>query len=223
MSDWFYAASKLFCRFVKRQCLHEVILHGERAKRTGGYLLACTHVSHVEPFLMTGLIERPIVWMARIEFYRLPVLGSILRLLRSISVHRQGVPVRAIRDAIDVARGGGIVGIFPEGGCRKGKDLAFRGGRIKRGACVIATRAQVPILPVVILGTDKLTAIDPWLPAMQGKIWIAFGRPIDPPPIPSRADRRRGRETLARNLEAEFTLTYQDLLSHAGLNDAMTP
>ncbi len=217
-----YEGGKLFSRFVKRQCLREFVLHGHRAKQSGGYVLACTHVSHVEPFLMMCLIERPIIWMARIEFFRVPVFASMLRAISAICVNRQGVPVAAIRSSIDVARSGGILGIFPEGGCRPGSELAFRGGRIKRGACLIATRAQVPILPVVVLGTDKLTSIDPWLPAIQGRSWVAFGEPIFPPPIPPRAQRRQCRQLLANQLEAEFIRTYHELLARAGLTDAMT-
>ncbi len=222
MGDWLYAAGSLCSRFVKRQCLHELVLHRDRASRLGGYVLACTHVSHIEPFLITALVPRQIIWMARIEFYRVRLFGAVLRGISAISVNRQGVPVRAIRSAIEVARSGGIVGIFPEGGCRRGKALAFRGGRIKRGACVISTRSQVPILPVVVLGTDKLTTLDPWLPAMQGRVWIAFGNPIAPPPIPSRAERRGCRLAHAERLEAELIRTYQELLARAGLCDAIT-
>src|SRR6478609_3878451 len=47
-------------------------------------------------------------------------------------------------------KNGDVVGIFPEGGCQRGQDLAIRGGRIKQGVCTIALRAQVPIQPLVI-------------------------------------------------------------------------
>jgi 1-acyl-sn-glycerol-3-phosphate acyltransferase len=213
-----------FWRFVKRQCLREVLLNAERANRQGGYLLAPTHVSHVEPVLLTCLLDRPITWMARVEFFRIPVLASMLRWADSFSVNRQGVPIHAIRTAIARASNGEIVGIFPEGGCRKGDDLAMRGGRIKQGICTIALRANVPIVPVVVLGTHALNAIDPWIPGHQGKIWVAFGKEIVPPPFPtSRRERRVVRQQLARQLEEEYIRAYHELLTHALLSDDTTP
>src|SRR4051812_30668899 len=150
MGDRIYWALNSFSRFVKRQCFEETVLHAERANLPGGYLLACTHVSHVEPMLASCLIDRPIRWMARIEFFRIKPLALLLHHTNSFPVHRQGVPVSAVRKAIELTKAGAIVGIFPEGGCRKGEELAFRGGRIRQGACTIAIRAQVPILPLVI-------------------------------------------------------------------------
>lgn len=223
-TTWFYALMRHFWRFVKRQCLREVLLHPERAQREGGYLLAPTHVSHIEPVLMTCLLDRPITWMARVEFFRVPVLASMLRWADSFSVNRQGVPVHAIRTAIARARNGEVVGIFPEGGCRKGSHLAFRAGHIKQGICTVAIRSGVPIVPVVVLGTHALNDIDPWIPGHQGKVWVAFGDEIMPPPFPkSRVDRRRVRQQLARQLEQEYVRTYHALLTHALLSDDMTP
>jgi 1-acyl-sn-glycerol-3-phosphate acyltransferase len=192
--------------------------------RAGGYLLAPTHVSHVEPMILSALFDRPITWMARIEFFRVPILASMLRWANSFPVHRQGRPVRAIRTAIERARNGEIVGVFPEGGCRKGTDLAVRGGRIKQGICAIALRSGVPIVPCVVLGTHALNDIEPWLPGRYGQVWIAFGDPITPPTFPaSRCARRRIRRELAGQLQREYVRTYHSLLTHASLRDDMTP
>src|SRR5688572_3363262 len=125
MGDRFYATARHFCRFVRRQCFTEVILHRERAERPGGYILACTHVSHIEPMLVSGVLDRKVRWMARIEFYRVPVLRTALHQLDCFCVNRQGVPVSAIRTGIRLASEGNVVGIFPEGGCVTGTDLAF--------------------------------------------------------------------------------------------------
>ncbi|MBC8108454.1 MAG: hypothetical protein H7Z14_17850, partial [Anaerolineae bacterium] len=140
------------------------------------------------------------------------------------SVNRHGVPVRAIRTAIARASNGEVVGVFPEGGCRKGRDLAIRGGRIKQGICTISLRSGMPILPVVVLGTHALNDIDPWIPGHQGRVWVAFGNEIIPPAFPKyRRDRRRVRRQLAQKLEREYIRTYDELLKHAALRDDMTP
>ena len=59
--------------------------------------------------------------------------------------HQDGEHRRALVDAL-----------FPEGGVVKGPATVCRGGPIKKGACVIAQRAGVPIIPCVVLGTHRL-------------------------------------------------------------------
>jgi 1-acyl-sn-glycerol-3-phosphate acyltransferase len=223
MGDRIYSTLQLFSRFVKRQCFDDVVLHPERANRAGGYLLACTHVAHVEPMIATCLIDRPIQWMARVEFFRIRSLAALLHHTNSFPVNRQGVPVSALRRAIQLTQAGSIVGIFPEGGCRRGKELAFRGGRIKQGICTIALRAQMPIQPLVVLGTHQLRTLEAWFPGRQTKIWASFGDVIDPPPRPSRRDWRHCRARLAEQLEVQFVRAYHELLAHSNLRDEMTP
>ena len=119
------------------------------AERTGGYILAVSHISHLEPFIATSLVKRKIDWMARVEFYRWRIFRPFLRAFDTFPVNRFGVPVSSIRTAINRAKSGRVVGIFPEGGVVQGKDSACRGGPIKRGACLVAMRANVPIVPPV--------------------------------------------------------------------------
>ena len=146
-----------------------------------------------------------------------------MQLSGAFSVNRQGIPISSIRIAIDLANNGHVVGIFPEGGCRKGPDLAIRGGRIKQGVATIALRAQVPILPVVVLGTDRMASVDAWLPGKYGRVWIAFGNWIEPPARPPRRRQRNVRRALAHQLEVEYVRTYHELLDHSQLSDSFTP
>ncbi|MGN6504716.1 MAG: lysophospholipid acyltransferase family protein [Tepidisphaeraceae bacterium] len=220
---WFYRPATLACRFIRSQCLRVEVLNRERANLAGGFVLACTHVQHLEPFIVSYVMPRPVRWMARIEFYKFRIGAAMLRGVGTFPVNRQGVPVSSIRAGIRLAVEGKIVGIFPEGGCVRGTDLMFRGGRVKRGVCSIACRSQRPILPVVVLGTHTLTKIGPWLPARRGRVWVAFGEPIHPPAYDQRQDRRQAREVLAARVQAEFIETYRRLLDHSGLADSFTP
>jgi 1-acyl-sn-glycerol-3-phosphate acyltransferase len=213
----FYSLSNAFCRFVGFNCIRSTVIHPERFNVSGGFVLACTHLSHLEPAIVGMLVKRKIDWMARIEFYRYRVVAMMLDALDAFPVNRQGVPVRAIRTAIERARAGRIVGIFPEGGVVHGSESAVRGGPIKKGACVIAYRAAVPILPVVVVGTDKLNRVGPWLPFRRARVWVAYGRLVHP-----RLDepsRRIARNLMATDLQAEFQGLYQELCSRHGIDD----
>ncbi len=147
-------------------------------EREGGYLLACTHLSHLEPFIIGLMVDRHVDFMARIEFYGRWWSWTFLNLIGAFPVNRQGVPVSTIRTAIRRAVAGRVVGIFPEGGVASGLNSVCRGAKIKRGVCLIAYRANVPIIPCVALGTGCLNTVGPWLPFRRARVWIAFGEPI---------------------------------------------
>ncbi len=221
MSDAFYTFGTTVCRIIHHQCVRSVILHPERADQPDGCLLACTHVSHLEPFIISAVVRRKVNWMARVEFYRNRLFAWVLDAVDAFSVNRQGVPVEAIRTAIQRVKEGAVVGIFPEGGVRQGQESVMRGGVIKLGACVIAYRADTPVIPVVVLGTEKLNRVRPWLPWRRARLWIAFGRPI----YPNRHEknRRAARFRMGRQLQAEFMTTYQELLMTCNLDDTIAP
>ena len=71
----------------------------------------------------------------------------------------------AINQSIDILKGGDLLLIFPEG-TRNG--LA-KGVRPKKGAALIAVKAQVPIIPIGVNGNFKLFS----------KVTIKIGKPID--------------------------------------------
>jgi len=113
------------------------------------------------------------------------------------------------------------VGIFPEGGVAHGKDSVIRGGQIKKGVCVVANRAQRPVLPVVVVGTHKLNCVAPWLPFRRAQLWVNFGRLVRPRLDEPR--RRVARNLMADDLRAEFQATYEELRVACGLDDRDVP
>jgi 1-acyl-sn-glycerol-3-phosphate acyltransferase len=131
------------------------------------------------------------------------------------------VPVRAIRTAIERARSGRVVGIFPEGGVTCGDDSACRGGPIKRGVCLVSMRADVPIIPCVMIGTHTLKEIDPWIPFRRAKIWVAFGPPIEPVRDPS--NHKAARAIMAQQLSDAFRSLYLELCERYNIPDSFTP
>ena len=121
----FYAMGWAFCRFVGFCCLRKVVLHRERLDQPGGLVLACSHLGNVEPAVIGAMARRKIDWMSRVEFFRHPLASRVLYALDAFPVKRDAVcGVRAIRTAIERARGGRVVGIFPEGGVALGKESA---------------------------------------------------------------------------------------------------
>jgi 1-acyl-sn-glycerol-3-phosphate acyltransferase len=208
-------------RWAHRACLEKTTLHAHRLNMPGPFLIACTHISHLEATIVSGMIRRTVYWVAREEYFRQPGLGHFLRLFQSILVTRDKPSFAGIRQSIAHLKHGELVGIFPEGGVMRGRDAIFRSGPIKLGMCVIARRAGVPIVPVVVLGTEKLNAVEPWIPGACAKVAVIVGEPIYP--TPSHAPLREQRRELGARVQASFISIYRELLDRTGIDAADVP
>jgi 1-acyl-sn-glycerol-3-phosphate acyltransferase len=216
-----YRAGKLLVRLLLGPVTRVHAIRPENANRTGGFLIAANHISHFDPFIISLATRRKIVWMTMAEFFRPPFVGLLLRAVGAFPVDRDRADRKTIRTAIERLKEGDVVGLFPEGGIRDGARSLLEGAPLRPGASTLAHIAGVPILPCVILGTDRLYSIRRWLPASAGRtpIWIAFGNPISHFPRLAKSEARARIESeLAsafKNLYAEiresFQLTADDL------------
>jgi 1-acyl-sn-glycerol-3-phosphate acyltransferase len=202
-------------------CTMNVRVRRPTAAVPGPYVLAVTHLSHLEPFIASIVMRRDVDWIARHEFYRRRWISALLYGVHCIPVRRDGVPVSTIRTALERLARGRIVGIFPEGGVSRGRNSACVGGPIRFGGCVIAARAGVPVVPCVILGAHELLKVGPWLPAKRGHLWVAFGEPIAPPPqlADTVAARRLQYRAMGEQLRDAYKHLYEDLVSTYALGD----
>jgi 1-acyl-sn-glycerol-3-phosphate acyltransferase len=191
--------------------------------RPGPLIIACTHLSHIDPFLLSIAVRhRQIDWMARIEFWKYHLTARFIEWMDAIPVRRFGVAASAVRTAIERLKRGRVVGICPEGGVAQGTRSVMRGGPMKKGVCLISYRTGVPVLPCVMLGTDKLNRIPPWLPFCRAKLWIAFGSRLVYPQTDN-PDRRAAREAMAQELSREYQAIFQEAKEKFGLTEADVP
>lgn len=212
-----YRACWLAAKWVQLNTLRVQILNRDVLRTTPpGYQVACTHLSHLEPFILSMVSPRPIDWMTRIEFYSNRLFTWFLTWGAAIPVRRQGVSANGVRAAIDRLRQGRVVGICPEGGVTTGAQSVCRGGSIKRGVGLIAVRSDTPVIPCVILGTHELNRVGPWLPFRRGRLWIAFGQPIHPPRHAE--SRRAARECLTVELERALQQLFRQLVARYDLD-----
>ena len=207
-------------KFIFWSCVRLHLIRPEIAGRDGPYILALTHLGNVDPFCSSVLVPRQIRWMARKEFFQWRVFRWFLGRVGAFSVNRQGIPVSAIRRAIEHVRNGEVVGICPEGGRAMGKAAAFRGGKIKKGVCSIAIRSGVPVVPCVMLGTPEMNRVNAWLPAKRARLWVAYGEPLAPPDGKST---RAKREALRDQISAAYVRLYEELRQQFQLEDAAVP
>jgi len=180
------------------------VIGGERINRADGFLLASNHISHFDPFIISSVAPRKIDWMAMAEFFPLPIVGFFLRAVDAFPAERDRADRKTIRTAIERLKSGRIVGVFPEGGIRDGVRSLLEGAQLRAGASTLAHIAGVPIVPCVILGSDRLYAKRSWLPLRRTPVWIGFGRAISHfPELEKSVARAR--------IEQELTSAFQEI------------
>jgi 1-acyl-sn-glycerol-3-phosphate acyltransferase len=155
----------------------------ENIPLTGPLILITNHVHLLDPFFLLFSSPRWINFMAKEELFRSPFLRPWLRWAGSVSISRRGKvsdKQKMLRSSRDVLENGLILGMFPEGG--RSRDGKLRKG--KPGSAVIASKTNVPILPIGIAGTDKIKGIS-WL-WKRPHIVINIGKPFKLPPNDSK-------------------------------------
>ena len=180
----------------------------DNTERAGGFLLASNHISHFDPFIISSVVRRKIDWMAMAEFFPLPIVGLFLRAVDAFPAERDRADRKTIRTAIERLKDGRVVGVFPEGGIRNGAQSLLEGAPVRAGASTLAHIAQVPILPCVILGSDRLYSRTSWLPFRRAPVWIGFGKAISSFP---ELDKSAARERIETELTAAFQRIYVEL------------
>jgi 1-acyl-sn-glycerol-3-phosphate acyltransferase len=174
-------------------------MHKERFPRDGACIVAGNHASYVDPVLLALVRYRPIRFLAKSELFASPVLGWLVRGCRAFPIHRGRADREAIRLAEEILGSGGAVGIFPEG-TRVGGEL----GEAFGGVALIALRADVPIVPVGLNGTDRIMPAGARVPRAP-RVTIVFGEPIVPGDFPDGPRRERVRaitDTLMERISA---------------------
>jgi 1-acyl-sn-glycerol-3-phosphate acyltransferase len=160
------------------QGLRFTITGAEHVPRTGGAVMVINHTGYMD-FTYAGYAARParrfVRFMAKDSVFTHKVSGPLMRAMKHIPVDRSA-GASSYGLAVRYLRAGEIVGVFPEATISRSFELkAF-----KNGAARMAQEAGVPMLPVVIWGSQRI-----WTkghPRRFGRtnvpISIAVGEPI---------------------------------------------
>ena len=149
----------------------------EHVPTTGGAMLAVNHISYVD-FILAGLATQPskrlVRFMAKRELFDNKLAGPIMRSLHHIEVDR-GDGMKSYETALEYLAAGEIVGIFPEATISRSFELK----EFKTGAVRLAATANVPLIPLVLWGTQRMFTKDHPRDFSRGKaIALTVGEPM---------------------------------------------
>lgn len=170
-------------KFLLRISLSWKVDGKENVPSEGPFIMVANHVHLVDPILLISIFPRWINFMAKEELFRYPFLRIIIRWAQAFSIHRRGTIAdkqETMNQAKNLLNKGLVLGMFPEG--KRNHNGKLLPG--KPGSAVIASRMGIPLLPVGIVGTEKLKGTS-WLWKRPG-IVVNIGQPFKLPPTNGR-------------------------------------
>ncbi len=170
--------SRLLLRWILALVTKTHVLHRERTRLPGGWLLVANHISHFDPPFLTVASLRKIDWMATRELYAPGLVSMWMHAVDTFPVDREKVDRAAVRESVARLKRGRVVGIFPEGGIRDGSRSVLEGVPLKPGLAGLAQLGSAPVIPCALIGSDQLYTHANWIPFRRARAWIAFGEPL---------------------------------------------
>jgi 1-acyl-sn-glycerol-3-phosphate acyltransferase len=139
-------------RIIFKLLLNLEVVGLENVPPEGPLILMINHTHLIDPAMAGGVMPREVVAMAKMESFRDPILGIIVRLYGAFPVRRGEVDLRATRCALEVLQNGEVLLMAPEG--TRSKDCRLQPGH--DGMTFIALRTNAPVLPMAITGAKDL-------------------------------------------------------------------
>lgn len=125
----------------------------ENIPAAGPYIIVVNHMSKADPpLLYIAFPPMHLRFFAGEKWESHPIFGPIMKMVGAIYINRGEVDRKALREATQALRNGSIFGLAPEG-------TRSRVGRLieaKQGAAYLASRTNVPLLPVGVVNTDQV-------------------------------------------------------------------
>ena len=192
--------------------LTRTTIHGlENVPPRGPYIIVTNHLSAIDPPLILASIPVCITVFAADTHRHEFIVGELMNALGAIWVRRGEVDREALRSAVEVLKAGGVIGMSPEG--TRSRTGGLLEGKI--GAAYLANRADVPLVPVALAGTE--VGLPSVLRLTRPRLSVTVGKPFRLPGASSRADRSQLQahtglimRTLAAMLPEELRGAYRD-------------
>src|SRR5471032_420986 len=170
--------------------------------KTGPALLISNHISHADPPFMTAKFPRVIHFMADKPLLEIPIFGKLMEWGHVFPIDRTKSDRGALRTAMARLESGNIVGIFPEKGIRHGKTSVLGGAELPIGTASLWKMMDVPVIPMVIIGSDQMYAKKNYL--RRPRIFVRVGKALPP-------DKGASREELRDRIAAAWRELFEGM------------
>lgn len=153
----------------------------ENVPEHGAAILASNHLSVSDSVFLPGVLERPVIFLAKDEYFtgkglRGRFIAWFMRSINQLPMDRSGgaKSAQSLASANRALAEGKLLGIYPEG-TRSPDGRLYRA---KLGVAKLALETGAPVIPVAMIDTHKVQPIGRRIPR-PGRIGIRIGRPLD--------------------------------------------
>lgn len=147
----------------------------ENIPKRGPFILASNHLSFLDPIALGVASPRKLNFIARHDLFSFRFFGWLIAHLGAFPIKRDRPDLWAIREGLRRLHKGEALVLFPEG--TRNPDGVLGEGH--SGVGWLALKANVPICPVFIEGTERALPIHAKF-IKPKKVYIRFGIPIPP-------------------------------------------
>ncbi len=147
----------------------------------GPAVLASNHLSFSDSIFLPLAVSRPVVFLAKSEYFtgkglKGKLTAAFFKMTNQLPMDRSGGAASAtsLLAGRDALQEGGLLGIYPEG-TRSPDGKLYRG---KTGVAKLVLSTGVPVIPVAMIGTDKVQPIGRRIPNIR-RVGIIMGKPLD--------------------------------------------
>jgi len=157
------------------------VIGAEYIPDSGGAILAGNHTAVADSFFTPLHMKRRVTYLAKAEYFTGKGIKGRLKkwffsAVGQVPIDRGGASAAhaALATGVRLLKACKLLGIYPEG-TRSPDGRLYKG---KTGVARMALEAGVPVIPVVMIGTDKVNPIGSkmWRPH---RIKLIIGRPLD--------------------------------------------
>ncbi len=172
----FYRVCRLISVGASRALFPGRVIGRENLPPEGAFILAPVHRSYLDWLIVARVTSRRMRYIAKAELWKSKPVGRLLEALGAFPVNRSGADREALERCRAVLAGGEPLVMFPEGTRRSGREVKD----LREGVAYLAMRAEVPVVPVGIGGSERAMPRGSVIPRPH-RVVVVVGPPLFPP------------------------------------------
>lgn len=183
--SWFRCFARFLIGMLVRVLFRCQVIGRQNIVSKGPMIVVANHPSLVDPPLVGTILRREAIFMAKDGLFKSRFSNWLLKALGAFPVNRSQLNREALKKAVEALNGNKVLVVFPEGG-------RSTEGQIKEalpGAALLASRYGAPILPIGVVGTEKVTNFISLF--KRFRIEVIIGEPFYLPSSKDRTDKEK--------------------------------
>lgn len=156
-------------------CFSYKVRYAWNVPRKGPFIIASNHLSFLDPAAAGFVTKRQVCFLAREDLFDNIFFNWWGRSVGAIPISRSRFSLGAIKGSLDRLNKGYIVAVFPEGTRSKNGSIQDP----KAGVGFLAVKAGVPVLPILIRGSDRALPKHAVMVRLK-PIEVRVGKPVEP-------------------------------------------